>query len=94
MRKLTGIESRYWVDSFPVDLAWGAAIGLVTAVATGYLVDQCALRYYDRHRVIDPGQHGIAALFLALLLSLFAFGGMVAAVLIIRLFLRMHRDPL
>ncbi len=94
MRKLTSIESRYWTDSFPVDLALGVAAGLVIAIATGFLADHFALLYYARHRVIDPGQHGIAALFLALLLALFAFAVTVAAVLVLRLFLRMHRDPL
>lgn len=94
MRKLTGIESRYWIDSFPVDLAIGAVTGLVTASATGYLTDHLALNYYEKHRVIDPGQHGIAALFLALLLALFAFAGTVAVVLVLRLLLRMYRNPL
>ncbi|MGI4756409.1 MAG: hypothetical protein ACRYGF_06115 [Janthinobacterium lividum] len=94
MRKLTSIEARYWVDSFPADLALGACVGLLVAAATAYLVDHFALQYYAGHRVLDPGQHGIAALFLSLLLALFAFVGTTAAVLVVRLFLRMYRDPL
>ncbi len=94
MRKLTSIEARYWVDSFPVDLALGIVVGLVTATATGFMVNHFALLYYAHHRVIDPGQHGVASLFLALLLALFAFVGTVAAVLVLRLFLRMYHDPL
>ena len=94
MRKLTGVEQSYWVDSFPVDLAWGVAAGLVTGTATAYAANHLALQYYTRHRVLDPGAHGIAALFLSLLLALIAFAGTAAAVLVLRLFLRMHRDPL
>lgn len=94
MRRLTSIEARYWTDSFPVDLLLGAAAGVVTATATGFLADHFALQYYSRHRVLDPGQHRIAALFLALLLALFAFIGTAAFVLVARLFLRMYRNPL
>lgn len=94
MRKLTAIESNYWVDSFPVDLALGACAGLVTAGLTAYVADRLALNYYEQHRVIDPGTHGVAALFLALLLAMFAFFVTVAAVLVLRLFLRMYRNPL
>lgn len=94
MRRLTRIESNYWVDSFPVDLALGACTGLVTAGLTAYLADSLASNYYDQHSVIDPGTHGMAALFLALVLAIFAFFVTVAAVLVLRLFLRMYRNPL
>ena len=94
MRKLTSVESRYWIDSFPVDLAIGAAAGLLVSLLTAWLVYGFALNYYAHHRVLDPGQHRIAAMFLALVLSVFAFVATVAAVLVVRLFLRMYRNPL
>lgn len=94
MRKLTSVESRYWTDSFPVDLATGAAAGLLIAPLTAWLTYALALSYYTHHRVLDPGQHRIAALFLALVLAGFAFGATVAVVLVGRLFLRMYRNPL
>ena len=94
MRKLTSVESQYWIDSFPVDLAIGVVLGLVAACLTAWTTDVLALRYYAHHRVLDPGQHHIAALFLALILAAFAFVASVAATLVARLFLRMYRNPL
>ena len=94
MRQPTSVESKYWIDSFPVDLAIGAAAGLLTATLTAITTDVLALRYYAQHRVLDPGQHRIAALFLALLLACFAFFATIALVLIARLLLRMYRNPL
>ena len=94
MRKLTSVESQYWIDSFPSDLAMGAVLGLLVAVATGLTADRLALRYYTHHRVLDPGQHQSAALFLALLLAVFTFVATVASVLLARLFLRLYRNPL
>lgn len=94
MRRSTTVESKYWIDSFPVDLAIGAAAGLLVAFLTAWSADALALRYYAHHRVLDPGQQRSAALFLALLLAAFAFVATTAAVLVVRLFLRMYRDPL
>ena len=94
MRKLTSVESQYWIDSFPVDLAIGAAVGLVVACLTAWTTDALALRYYAHHRVLDPGQHHSAAMFLALVLAAFAFAATVAATLLARLLLRLYRNPL
>ena len=95
MRKLTGVEQQYWVDSFPYDLRAGLRAGAIAALLVGYLADRLALRYWALHvTLLDPGQHSIAALFLAVLLAIFAFVGTVAAVMVVRLFLRMYRNPL
>ena len=61
----------------------------------GYLAYQLALGFWARHdALLDLGQHNIAGLFLAVLLAIFAFVGTVAAVMVVRLFLRMYRNPL
>ena len=94
MRRLSSVESRYWIDSFPTDLAIGAATGLPVALAAFWLTYRMALRYYAHHRVLDPGQHHAAALFLGCLLAAFAFVATVASALVGRLLLRMYRNPL
>ena len=95
MRKLTAVEQQYWVDSFPYDLRAGVRVGAVAALLVGYTTDRLALRFWALHiTLLDPGQHSIAALFLAILLALFAFVGTAAAVMVVRLFLRMYRNPL
>ncbi len=95
MRKLTAVEQQYWVDSFPYDLRAGVRAGAVTALLVGYAADRLALHYWAAHiTLLDPGQHSIAALFLAILLAMFAFVGTAAVVMVMRLFLRMYRNPL
>ena len=95
MRKLTAVEQQYWVDSFPYDLRAGVRAGAVAALLVGYAADRLAIRFWSTHiTLLDPGQRSIAALFLAVLLALFAFVGTVAAVMVARLFLRMYRNPL
>ena len=94
MRKLTGVEQQYWVDSFPYDLRVGVRAGAAAALLTAFAIYHLALRYWATHLALDRGQHQIAGAFLAVVLAAFAFFGTVAAVLVLRLLLRMYRNPL
>ncbi len=94
MRKLTTVESHYWIDSFPVDLAVACAVAACVMILTAPLVFHFAMRYFATHRLLEREEHRSASIFLALVLTLFA--GVASAALTItgRLFVRMYRDPL
>ncbi len=94
MRKLTTVESRYWIDSFPVDLAIACAVAACVMLVTAPLMFHFTMVYFARHRVLDAGQHRSAAMFLSMLLTIAAGIASAALTLTGRLFLRMYRDPL
>ncbi len=94
MRKLTTVESRYWIDSFPADLAIASAVAVCVMLFAAPVVFHLAMRYLANHRVLDARQHRSAATFLAVLLTVFAGAASAALTLTGRLFVRMYRDPL
>ena len=94
MRKLTSIESHYWIDSFPVDLAFGIGTGLLACLGGAPTVYHLTMRYLRHHHVLDSAQHQSAAIFLTVLLTPFVFVAVLGLVLVGRLMLRMYRDPL
>ena len=94
MPKLTSVESRYWIDSCPVDLAIACVVALCAMVLTAPLVFHYAMQYFVTHRVLDTREHRSAAAFLTVLLSVFAGVSSAALTLTARLFLRLYRNPL
>ena len=94
MRKLTTVESRYWIDSFPVDLAIACAVGICVMLVTAPAAYHLAMRYFASHNVLGVQEHGPASVFLAVIVTLFAGAGTAALTITGRLFWRLYRNPL
>ncbi len=94
MRKLSTVESRYWIDSFPVDLAIACAAAVCAMLLSAPLVFHYALRFFDTHHVLGTRDQKSAALFLSVILGVFAGVSAAASTLTVRLFLRLYRNPL
>ena len=94
MRKLTTVESRYWIDSFPVDLAIACAVAICVMVIAAPLVFHFAMRFFLTHPVLEAREQKPAAIFLSIILCVFAGVAAAALTLVGRLFLRLYRNPL
>ena len=94
MRKLTTVESRYWIDSFPVDLAIACAVAVCVMILTAPLVFHFTMRYFANHRVLEPQEHRSASIFLAVKLAVFTRAPSAPLTIAGPLFARMYRDPL